>query len=283
MKKFLFFISFAMGLSFAEVGCYENITVQIHFRDPTIWSRDGIFLSGCYAVVNDTLSETLIDGYKCFKEWNKAEKVYLDSNVFLFRDKESYMNVYSLSIYSLYEAKNDVYSKDVATHNIGDVFKDEFLHWQQCGMLSLTYEEADSLATSLVEPLNDFVKGKIGVIETDAFVVEDNPHANPSQISQWIEETCAKVQPQSPPDTGTNPNNKEPETPESLQRLKSANMGVVFENHVAHIPEYLRGEKFFIFDMTGKVAQKGFAEETIQLPDSPSILKIGARKPILCK
>lgn len=277
MKKIAtVFLLLAMYVA-AEECELEYPKIEIRFADSTLWWRNSysFFGVGPVALQNDEWSYVLEDGYNCEKK--TMEEAFLDSNIILSRELPAgYHRPSGINILF-------IYSLSLKKHDIGDVFKDEFLHWQQCGMLSLTYEEADSLATSLVEPLNDFVKGKIGVIVTDAFVVEGYPGANPTQISQWIEETCAKVQPQSPPDTGTNPNNKEPETPESLQRLKSANMGVVFENHVAHIPEYLRGEKFFIFDMTGKVAQKGFAEETIQLPDSPSILKIGARKPILCK
>ena len=278
MKNLLFFISLFAALAFANSDCHDFAFVMT-FRDSTIWLRNEMFYSGCYAVVDDTLSETLIDGYKCVKQRDKAEKAYLDSNVFLYRQKES--GAYALYVYMVYEISNGKV-QSLATHGIGEIFKDEFLHWQQCGMLKLTYEEADSLATSLVEPLNEFFEGKIDVVLTEDFYVDMNPHKMPSQISQWVQETCATEQ--SPPsDTGTSPNNRESEALESLQWLKYSSAGVVFENGVAHIPNYLRGEKYFVFDINGKVIQKGVAEESVYMLITPAILKIGSKKPFLLK
>lgn len=272
MKKFAIIFLLLIMQASAEECRLKDPRIEIRFADSTLWWRDSYSFFGVGPVVlqNDEWTYVLEDGYNCKKE--TMEKAFLDSNVILFREMPpEYHRPQGINILL-------IYSLSLRKHDIGDVFRDEFLHWQKCGMLSLTYEEADNLATSLVEPLNDFDKREKYIIETDDIVVWDYPGANPRQISQWIQETCATIQPQS-----SSAGNKEPETPASLQGSRRANMGIVFENRVAYIPEYLRGEKYFVFDVNGKVVQKGVVGEAVRMPAFPSILKIGGRMPLLAK
>lgn len=258
MKNFIIVFLLLTMYAMAEECELRYPKIEIRFPDSTFWWHDSYSFFGVGPVVfqNDEWTYVLEDGYNCEKEM--VEKAFLDSNVFLSREIPPGYNLPSGMNILL------IYSLSLTKHDIGEVFKDEFLHWQQCGMLSLTYEEADSLATSLVEPLNNLVKRKIDFVHTDAFFVAEYPGANTRQISQLIQETCA-------------------ETSASLRRVKRVNIGVIFENRVAHIPEYLRGEKYSVFDVNGRVVQKGVAGEAIRMPSIPSILKIGNVKPFLLK
>ena len=64
---------------------------------------------------------------------------------------------------------------------------------------------------------------------------------------------------------------------------KNGAAGIVLENGLAHIPERLIGQKYFIFDMNGRVIQAGIAKETIRMPLYPVILKVGNEKIVLDK
>jgi hypothetical protein len=250
----------------------------MRFADSTIWWRnsDSFFGVGPVVFQDKEWTYVLEDGYDCEKE--KFEKAFLDSNVFLSRELPAgYHRPTGVNILF-------IYNLTLAKHNIGDVFKNEFMHWQQCGMLSVTYEDADSLATSIAASLNDFVDGKIDFIATDVFVVEDYPGSSPNQILQWREETCAKTQSLVPSDSSVPPNNNGQKKSESLFSIHEYLGGKIFvRNHEVLISKSLLGETYAIFDMNGKLVQKGIAGEIIRMPISPSILKIGAQKPILCK
>ena len=255
MKKILAFLLLVGSLVFAEDDCNIRYGVQIHFLDSTIWYDDYVFSSGTYVVVADTLSEELEDGYKCFKYGRASEKAFLDSNVFLYtglppgvypQDGEHILYMYSIP---------------VATHGLGDVFRDEFLHWQQCGFLNMAYEDADSLIDSLVYALNDYDEGE--VFQTSWVKVMETPFVYPDQIITWAKKACAKAP--------------------IAQVKKNGAAEIVLENGLAHIPERLIGQTYFIFDMNGRVIQQGIARETIRMPLYPVILKVGNEKPFLSK
>ncbi len=147
MKRTVVIFLFAIMHSLASDCDLTYPRFEILFVDPSIWLDEYSFSSGSFVAVGDDfddLSDTLADGYKCDKRWQRYEKAFIDSNVFLYREPSA-DGKHSLSIYNL----------NVAKHGAGDVFKDEFLHWQQCGMLSLSYEEADSLVAPLVKALNE--------------------------------------------------------------------------------------------------------------------------------
>ena len=260
MIKYLIFLFLFMSVAFAKDDCGLDLQLALHFRDSTIWYNSYSFSSGCYAVVADTLSETLEDGYRCSKEGIKSEKAFLDSNVFLYRGLPPGVHPQS-GENILY-----IYSVSVATHSLGDVFRDEFLHWQQCGMLSLTYEEADLLIKPLVNALNNCYKEDIWdfrQFEKSWALVTDISYVYPDQIVTWSNEVCATVP--------------------IAQSYNVVRMDVVFENGLARIPERLIGQKYFVFDLNGKVLQQGLAEETIRMPNTLAILKIGNENPVLLK
>ncbi len=155
----------------------------------------------------------------------------------------------------------------MATHGIGDAFKDEFLHWQQCGMLNMTYEEADSLIEPMAQALNNYLTDPVwtteGFFETLGLWASDAAYPYPNEVLDWAQKACKKV-------------------PIAQQRLV-AQADIIFENGLAHIPERLMGQKYFIFDMNGRVIQAGIAKETIRMPLYPVILKIENEKPFLSK
>ncbi len=155
-----------------------------------------------------------------------------------------------------------MYSISILNHGLGDAFRDEFLHWQQCGFLNLSYEEADSLVGYLVDALNDFYKGK--VIQTSWVEIEEAYFdVSSDQIKNWAKRACAKAP--------------------IAQVKKNGAARIVLENGLAHIPERLIGQKYFIFDMNGRVIQQGIASETIRMPLYPVILKVGNEKPFLSR
>ncbi|MCQ2103865.1 MAG: hypothetical protein MJY98_11655 [Fibrobacter sp.] len=252
MKKSLILLILLAMAAFARNDCRINATSKIDIRDTTIWHTHYTFLYGCYTIADDTLSETLPDGYRCNKI-KKEEKAFLDTNVFLQKERVAGANI----IY--------IFGLNIADHEIGDVFRDEFLHWQQCGMLNLTYEEADSFVTPLVKPLNDNWSDAPYYYESDLFFAADYGTGGPypQQFVKWAKEACATTSVEHP------------------QRTPAIN--IVYENGRAQIPEHLRGERYFIFDMNGRILQKGLAAETIDLPPTPSILKIGNETSALVK
>lgn len=72
---------------------------------------------------------------------------------------------------------------------------------------------------------------------------------------QWADEACKTV---------------------SFVELKtSSRIGVVIEKDFAHISDMLQGKTYFVFDLNGRIIQKGVAGEIIRLPACPAILKIG--------
>lgn len=226
--------------------------VKIIFRDSTIWWRDlNSFFGAGPVLLDGELTTILEDGYNCEKQ--KYEKAFIDTNTYLHRD---YGTGNHLEWRIMYIGQNNL-----STYNVGDVFKDEFMHWQQCGMLSLSNEEVDDLGDSIAKAIVDMFEN-LNSLQKDRFSVSDYP-GDRTQFAKWAEEACATVS-------------------IALQK-KPANASIVFEKGIARIPEHLRGESYFIFDMNGRIIKKGTAGEMIRMPISPAILKIGIEKPILLK
>jgi hypothetical protein len=169
------------------------------------------------------------------------------------------------------------------------------------------------LAKLLEASINDFAKNRDSEIVNDFFIVTESPHSTPKQIGEWIEEfcetknlehsselvnlcdnleaapawlieACSSTSTQNSSNASSVSSGKEQDVQESLfSTQKHLNGRVFIRNHEVHISKSLLGEAYAVFDMNGKVIQKGIAGEIIRMPISPSILKIGAQKPILCK
>ena len=261
MKKVAKTILFLAAYSFAA-GCDFNIHEQfeIFFPDSTIWAGKYSFSSGCYVVIADTLSEWLEDGYRCNKRELQAEKAFLDTNVFIHRGKRRLRGVDNVNYI-------DLFSLTIATHSAGDVFRDEFLHWQQCGMLNLTYEEADSLVTPLAEALNRYLTDESGFMRdyvSDIFDASDYPVGSfPAEFVKMRDKTCKTNVP-------------------VLSRSISDEK-IIVENGLVRIPNSLQGKKYFVFDLNGKLIQKGAAGKILRIQSSPAILKIENHKSALVK
>ena len=252
MKRIILFCLIAVGFSFAEY-CRLEESSRVDFLDTTIWymgDRTYFFPS----VVPLELVYTLEDGYACHRYYGNSnrehtERSYLDSNVYLYR-------VFPNQLY--------IFTSTKATHTIGEVFRDEFLHWQQCEKLSLTYEEADSLIAPLVEEMerdhNEFCGLECDPIyDTSKFYyswgITLSPY--PKTIMTWIEESC------------------ETEPIRGLAGNRAG--GLLFVGRDVVVPKDLQGEKYIIFDMNGKVLESGLAGARIKLPAHPSILMLGGQ------
>jgi len=261
MKKMAKIVLLLAAYSLAT-DCDFNIHEQfeIFFTDSTIWAGEYSFSSGCYVVIADTLSEWLEDGYRCNKRELQDEKAFLDTNVFIHRAKSRFRGVDDVNYI-------DLFSLTIATHSAGDVLRDEFLHWQQCGMLNLTYEEADSLITPLAEALNKYLIDESGFMRdyvSDEFDASDYPVGSfPAEFVKMRDKTC-----------GTNV----PVLSRSISDEK-----IIVENGLVRIPNSLQGKKYFVFDLNGKLIQNGIVGKMLQIQYAPSILKIEDQKSMLLK
>ena len=246
MKKITTIALFLAALSMAEECRLTMYGREILLMDSTIWRRNTRLFWGTVFILED--------GYNCEK--GEYEKAFLDPNTYIRRmrlkggARELIIGQNSLSVYG-----------------IGDVFKDEFLHWQKCGMLNLTYEQADSIATLLVDPINscDVDFGATRGIASIYFN-EYPPMGGgsmPQQFLDWAKEDCRTVSIGKSFHHGTDQ--------------------ILFEYGLAQIPKPLQGENYFVFDMNGKVVQKGVAGEAISVSNVPSILKLGNQQLILLK
>lgn len=258
MKKLAFLILLTATYVMAE-ECDLNkplrdltTPIQIIFTDSSLWYSRYAFNSGC--------SYSTDDGYNCRKE--KHEKAFLDTNTYLYRDR---WTGDPQGLYRLF-----IMQREQSTYKIGDVFKDEFMHWQNCGMLSLTYEQADSMITPLANVLNVWFTDRennwsSGAYETDNLMVVSvfAPYTYPDQIITWTKQACLS-------ETNTLP-------------IKRQSAGILFKNGLVHVPEFLRGETYLLFDVNGKLLQKSIAKETIRVSYRSAILKIGNQKPVLLK
>ena len=243
MKNCLTFLFLTASLAFAGDNCKLDLKFQILFRDSTIWSEGDSFPYGLYTVIADTLSETIPDGYRCYKNMRTVVPSPIDSNIIIYYPHSSEKRIYLFSV-------------PMATHGIGDAFKDEFLHWQQCGMLNMTYEEADSLIEPMAQALNNYLTDPVwtteGFFETLGLWASDAAYPYPSEVLDWAQKACAKAP--------------------IAQVKKNGAAGIVLENGLAHIPERLMGQRYFIFDMNGRIIRQGIASETIRMPLYPSSL-----------
>ena len=250
MRKIMFFLFLVVSVAWADTGCRLGGRLKIMFVDSTIWWRDADSFWGVYQ--GEKLGYLLEDGYNCDKQ--ESEKSFLDSNTYIYRSRESHG-----------VRKVGLVQNSLSFWNMADVFKDEFMHWYQCGMLNLSYKEADSLASFLAEKLeNDW-----DCYESEQFYVCDDPTQIPDQIWQWTENACREA--------GTSFLNV------FAQLAKYSDIGIVSVNSQVQIPAGLRGEKYYVFDMNGKMIQSGIARNTSRLSMMPAILKIGKVKPILLK
>lgn len=253
MKRIILLCLIAVGFSFAEY-CRIEDEAKIEFLDDSIWymgDRNYFFPS----VVPLELVYTLEDGYACHKYYETSnrehtERSFLDSNVYIYRSNFD----------ELY-----IFTSTKATHTIGEVFRDEFLHWQQCEKLSLTYEEADSLIAPLVEEMDreddELCDHKCdSIYDISKFYYERGtwtPFIYPKTILTWIEESCETV---------------------SIRGLAENRAGgLLFVGRDVVVPKELQGEKYIIFDMNGKDLESGLAGARIKLPAHPSILMLGGQ------
>ena len=256
MKKVLTFLLLVSSFAFAGDNCQLDLRLQISLRNTSIWYEGDTFPYDLYTVIADTISETLPDGYKCFKQMMSGEPSFIDSNILIYYPHRTEKMIYLFSV-------------PMATHGLGDVFKTEVLHWQQCGMLNMTYEEADSLIEPMAQALNNYLTDPVwtteGFFETLGLHATDLPvpFEYPQLVRDWTKKACAKAP--------------------IAQVKKNGAAGIVLENGLVHIPERLMGQKYFIFDMNGRVLQTGIAKETIRMPLYPVILKVGNEKPFLSK
>lgn len=244
MKKIAAIALFLGALSMAEECGLNMDGRKIIFMDTTIWWRSSSLFWGSVFVLED--------GYNCEK--GEYEKSFVDSNTYIQRISERGTKVLIIEQNSLSDYK------------IGDIFREEFLRWQKCGMLNLTYEQADSIATLLAEPINscDVNFGDTHGIASIYF--NEYPYAGvgiPKQFFDWAKEDCRTVS------IGKSHNHETDR--------------ILFEQGLVQIPKSLRDENYFVFDMNGKVVQKGVAGETIRISIVPSIFKIGNRQALLLK
>lgn len=254
MKHVLLLCLLLHCFSFAEF-CRLEEGSRIDFLNDSLWymASRSFFLHGC-------MLYTLEDGYECDKSSSArndmSERSFLDSNVYLYRVLPNQLYIFTSS---------------KATHTMAEVFRDEFLHWQQCGMLSLTYEEADSLIAPLVEEMkqegDEYCYNECdSVYDTSKFDYEKGlwyPFTYPKTVLGWIEESC--------------------EEKSSLGEPFRESGKVSFDGRVAMIPESLRGAKYAVFDMNGRVLEKGLAPERIGMPAFWAILRIDGLPPIVSR
>ena len=242
MKKIATIVLFLAAFSMAEECGLTMDGREIELMDSTIWWRNSHLFWGTVFILED--------GYNCEKQ--EYEKSFLDSNTYIQRIRSGKV------IKELIIGQNSL-----SAYGIGDVFRDEFLHWQKCGMLNLTYEQADSVATLLVKAMD---LRDSGYYETDLFCITEYPPAGwgmPQQFIDWAKEDCRAV---------------------SIEKkLHHGTDQILFEYGLAQIPKPLQGENYFVFDMNGKVVQKGVAGEAISVSNVPSILKLGNQQLILLK
>jgi len=252
MRKFIFTILLTAIYVMADEcdDSWRDLTlpIVITFTDSSLWYKRYSFSDGAAYVTED--------GYNCRKQ--KYEKAFLDTNTYMYREKRSDMPQWTFKLYVL--------QRKQSSYGIGDVFKDEFLHWQDCGMLNLTHEQADSIITPLAYAMNNWFEGKWlnEGYETDLFYVWEvgGGYTRPKEISAWAKQACLSEL------TAL--------SPEKPQRAS-----ITFEKGTVHVPEDQQGNTYFLFDVNGKVIKNGIADKTINLPNKPTILKIGNTKPVL--
>ena len=190
MKKLfgVLFLAVFGSLSFAfyfptpeEQDCLDGGIFYITFKDSSIWFSKYSFGYGRSDYLSDSLGDVLEDGYNCNKYGLNYEKSFLDEHVFLDRLKIKYPYQF------------DMYSTKKATHGMGDVLRDEFIHWHQCDMLAISLEEMETMIAPIVEMLNsgyasDYKEGLYDTTKVKIYDFYTGPY--PKKISQWRFESC---------------------------------------------------------------------------------------------
>lgn len=246
MKRIATIVLFLAAFSMAEKCGLDMDGREIVFTDTTIWLRSPALFWGAVFVLED--------GYNCEK--GEYERSFIDSNTYIQRISESRV-----------KKKLIIGQNSLSDYGIGDVFKDEFLRWQKCGMLDMTYEQADSIATLLVEPMNSCDTDFGASREVEWIYFHEFPYAGgggmPQQFFNWAEEDCSAV---------------------SIEKsLYHETDRVLFERGLVQVSKSLQGKNYVVFDLNGKVVQKGVAGETIDVSVFPSILKLGEQRLFLLK
>lgn len=281
MNKIIFFVLFSISVVLADETCRFVTNMHIEFLDSTIWWRDADSFFG--------FVQTLEDGYDCSKK--EDEKTFLDSNTYIHR--KMYRNPSGLR--EMY-----VVQSSLSSYKLADVLKDEFMHWHRCQMLDMTDEQADSVINFWIEKVDDYDNG-VDCYESEQFYICDNPTGVSDKILQWRNQSC-RAEGVEISDPLINKNScgaldsligpqwmwlremcAEAGYNGFVQTQKQADVNIVLDNGLVQIPVALRGEKYYLFDMNGKIVQNGFAGNTIRLSMMPAILKIGKVKPILLK
>lgn len=234
-------VLFLAGFSLAAKCGLEIDGRRIVFMDSTLWWQNTYLFWGAVFILED--------GYNCEK--GEYEKAFLDSNTYIQRILDGGKKWLIIGQNSL------------SAYGIGEVFRDEFLHWQKCGMLDLTYEQADSIAMSLAEAMS---LRDSSYYEMDLFYLTEYPPMGggmPQQFVDWASEDCRTA---------------------SIEKRQSRSTDpILFDRGLVQISKSLQGENYFVFDMNGKVVQKGVAGETIRVSILPSIFKIGEGRLFLLK
>jgi hypothetical protein len=204
----------------------------------------------------------------------------MDSNIYIFWPWED--GVYEFFAFSQNE------------HTILEIIKDEFIHYQQCGLISYSREKLDSMFVQMDETL--------GTLKDGSFVWYEHPCSADYRTRKdrvgifFAQSFCSDSSAYCPcyrnPPTGDEDSR---DVIDSVYEVRCKSDGIrnislagnrndiVVDGEYIRTSDQYKNRTYYLMDLQGRVLEQGRLGQQLKRPKQPVVLQIIGAKPIFVK
>lgn len=265
MKKMLILLFFSIMVSFACNTSYIRMELPVEMwvdwpeceGDSAVCAQCSAYMHHWYDLDADALPSVM------------------DSNIYIFWPWEN--GVYEFFAFSQNE------------HTILEIIKDEFIHYQQCGLISYSREKLDSMFVQMDETL--------GALEEDFYIWYEYPcrysYTAKDELvgTHFAQSYCSDTLAFCPCYYGAPVGHTDiPRVIDSVYKARCGIDGintvklidegnkVVVSNDIIQIPYQYKDRTYSLTDLQGRILEQGFLGSQLPRSKRPIILKINGLK-----
>ncbi len=277
MKKLLFIFLISVVTSFACNTSYIRLEVPQDIINDDWEGLDSYQDSSVYKMCSSYIHSWWFLG---FDDIDALPSV-LDSNIFLLNPR------YGDNFFVFFAFSQN-------KHTILDVIKDEFIHYQQCGLIGYSTKKLDSMFVQMDETL--------GTLKDGSYVWYEHPcnadyrSRNEQEGIHFAQSFCSDTSAYCPcyhnPPTGEEDSYR---VIDSVYKARCKSDGIrntnltevrndfVFDGEYIQMPDQFKDRIYYLMDLQGRVLEQGILGSQLKRSKQPIILQIIGSKPIFVK